>query len=313
MRRQLPILLLPFVMGVGFSIPAVAQTPMGLRNVSGESEASANALPANSPWFGAQIMHRFGTKGEFDSNLLAAGQFVYEMKFNPGGSTQRAPDPTALPAGAPAVAVPGAPAAPAPAPAPAPTAQPMRFHLPIISNFGGQIGPDLSKEAVDEKVKKLLSSATGVTAGLFPYYEVGKNNNFMFTLHGLLAWRYNSFKAEPTAAASAGTDTNAGDAAAEVVPLHQVKAGMGFEIVIGDRSDGKGAMTVGVTPVITMFTDPDAYERAFGERRSSLGAAEVVAIVPLSEKGVGLVVELVAAGGGKSAVRGGLAFVGKPK
>jgi hypothetical protein len=277
---------------------------MGIRNVSKDTAPSAQAVAANNPWFGAQIAHRFGTDGEFESNLLAAGQFMYEIKFKvPDGTGGAVTDPTDPTAAA------NRPPAP---PSPNPKVPFLRkFHLPVVSNFGGDIGPDSGKDAIDQHVKELLASASGVTAGLFPYYEATHSDNLMLTLHGLFAWRYNSFK--PLAASSGTGDDAKEDADADLVPLHQVKSGIGLEAVIGDRSDGKGGLTVSVTPVLTWFTDKAAYKSVFGEERSHLGGVEVVGIIPVSDKGVGVVLEGVAAQGGKRSFRAGLMIVGKPK
>jgi hypothetical protein len=283
---------------------------MAIRNVSKDAEPQAAALAANNPWFGAQIAHRFGTEGEFDSNLLAAGQFVYDIPFK---ITGKSGDATG--GGDDATAGNGRPAN-------ASTTQTTnggrfltKFHLPVVSNFGGKVGPDSDfkkvKDAVDAKVKELLGTASGITAGLFPYYELGKNDNFMFTLHGLMAWRYNSLKpyAAPSAT-NAAANTSTDDT--KLVPLHQIKTGVGLEAVIGDRSDGKGGLTISVTPVMTRFADRDAYKRAFGEERASLGALEVVSVIPINAKGVGVVIEGVAAQGGKRSFRAGLMLVGQP-
>ncbi len=311
---------------------ADAQTPMGVRNVSGESGASARAIAVNNPWFGAQISHRFGTEGGFESNLLAAGQFIYEIKFKvpdvpgiapPGDPTDGPTDP-ADQKQPPANLTTNQPSANLTAKQPTTsltTKQPAanskqgvpflrRFHLPVVSNFGGDIAPDSAQDSIDNKVKELLSTASGVTAGLFPYYEVGQNDNFMLTLHGLFAWRYNALK--PLAAGdSAGG--GAAPASDDTVALHQIKSGIGLEAVIGDRSNGKGGLTVSVTPVMTWFADKEAYARAFGEERSRLGGVEIVGVIPVSDKGVGVVLEGVAASGGKRAFRAGLMIVGKPK
>lgn len=291
------------------SVPAVqAQTPMGVRNVSRDAEPAAQAVAVNNPWFGAQIAHRFGTEGAFESNLLAAGQFMYEIKFKiPETSAAGLADPTD----------PTATSTSARGTRSTSQKTPFlsRFHLPVVSNFGGDIAPDTADDAIDNKVKELLSSASGVTAGLFPYYELGKNDNFMLTLHGLFAWRYNSFK--PAAAdgeTGGGTGTEAAESqATELVGVHQVKSGIGLEAVIGDRSDRKGGLTISVTPVLTWFTDKAAYKKAFGEERSSLAGLEVVGIIPISDKGVGVVLEGVTASGGKRSFRAGLMIVGRPK
>jgi len=294
------------------SAPAVqAQTPMGIRNVSRDAEPAARAVAVNSPWFGAQIAHRFGTEGEFESNLLAAGQFMYEIKFKvPEGSGAVTGDPTD-----PTTRSTGASRAVGSATQKAPFLS--KFHLPVVSNFGGDIAPDTADDAIDNKVKELLSSASGVTAGLFPYYELGSNDNFMLTLHGLFAWRYNSFKpagaADTGTGSAGGTDDAAGAEETELVGLHQVKSGIGLEVVIGDRSDRKGGLTVSVTPVLTWFTDKAAYKKVFEEERSSLAGLEVVGIIPISDKGVGVVLEGVTASGGKRSFRAGLIIVGRPK
>jgi hypothetical protein len=285
-----------------FSTATNAQSPMAIRNVAEDAGTRAAGIAANNPWFGAQIAHRFGTDGEFESNLLAAGQFVYEIPFKrPEGGTDVDPtDPTA--------------------PKPSDTTTTAKsnsflenFRLPVVSNFGGKVGPESAKDPVDAQVKELLSTATGVTAGLFPYYPLAKNDNFMVTLHGLFAWRYNSLKPHETATTSgsatgAGADTSGTD----LVALHQVKTGAGLEVVIGDNTDGSGGLTVSVTPVYTRFADKDAYKRAFGEERSGLGAIEVVGVIPVN-KGVGVVIEGVAAQDGKRSFRAGLMLIAQPK
>jgi hypothetical protein len=293
------------VLFVCLATPATtrAQTPMGIRNVSKDAGVSAQAIAANNPWFGAQVAHRFGTEGEFESNLLAAGQFLYEIKFKVAEATTGTTDPTDPTAAKPAGTAKQSKAA-------VPFLR--KFHLPVVSNFGGDIAPDSAEDAINNQIKELLSSASGVTAGLFPYYELRESDNLMLTLHGLFAWRYNSFK--PLADDDASTEENSAETdETELVPLHQVKTGIGLEAIIGDRSDGKGGLTVSLTPVLTWFTDKAAYKRAFGEERSSLRGIEVVGIIPVSDKGVGVVLEGVAASGGKRSFRAGLMIVGKPK
>ena len=260
----LPSLVVVILIG---NIPsATAQTPVGITNVTGDIEPAADALAANNPWFGAQIINRLGTEGEFASNLLAAGQFVFDV-------------PLGADAG--------------------------EFRLPIISNFGGRIAPaaepNTLKEQIDSQLKDLLDSATGITAGLFPYYPFKLNDSFMVTIHGLGAWRYNALKPlEP-----------AGDAAAELVNIHQIKLGAGIEVVAGRRDQGPAAVTFSITPVLTRFTDDTAYKRAFGDSKIRLGTIELVGILPLRASGLGVVFENVT-GGGQNSFRIGLLIAGQP-
>jgi hypothetical protein len=275
---------------------------MAVRNVAKDAGVAAAAIAVNNPWFGAQIAHRFGTDGEFESNLLAAGQFVYEVPFKRAEAVTDADptDPTApTPSGTTTVGNGNSFLG--------------KFRLPVVSNFGGKVGPESAKDAVDAQVKELLGTASGVTAGLFPYYPLAKNDNFMLTLHGLVAWRYNSLKAhQATAANGSSAGEGADTSATDLVALHQVKTGAGLEMVIGDNTDGSGGLTLSVTPVYTRFADKEAYKRAFGEERSGLGAVEVVGVIPLN-KGIGVVIEGVAAQDGKRSFRAGLILIAQSK
>lgn len=249
---------------------ASAQTPVGIMNLTADAGPSARALAANNPWFGAQLIHRVGTEGEFASNLLAAGQFLYNVPLGE-----------------------------------------MKFQLPVISNFGGSIGPktdlDTIKKSIDAQLKDLLDSASGVTAGLFPYYPFTPSDVVMITVHGIGAWRYNALKpyGETTAEAKA-------EGASKLVDLHQLKIGAGVEGVFGKRDAGPAAVTFSVTPVLIRFADKDAYRRAFGEEKSTLRAIELLGILPLQANGLGLVFEDVI-GAGENSFRVGLIFAGQPK
>jgi hypothetical protein len=281
---------------------AFAQTPMSIRNVTkaaaadtktpekkaGEAMAvarSAGKSPAdvkeagdtaakaeeekaratNNPWFGAQLAQTFGKSTGFETNIVATGQFVYDVPFDRKS------------------------------PAPSPTPFLEKFHLPVLSNFGGEIGEGAKKEDIQAKTAELLSGGSGLTAGLYPYYVMKQNNNFIFTFHGQLSWKFNSFApltAEPSTASDA-------------IPIHQLKTGAGFEMLIGDNTDGAAGVSFSVTFLYTKFMDPASYEKVFGETKTGLAGADTVFIFPVS-KGVGLIFEGVAAGANKSSFRVGL-------
>jgi hypothetical protein len=322
-----PITLCAFAVALAISTAAYAQTAAGLQNLVKKGDTGAGGIAANNPWFvaGAQVAHRFGTEGEFASNLLAGGQFLHEIKLDrpsscgdgsgQGGNTGDVQDPTnpantrKANASVQNQAVPNI----------------CKFHLPVVSTFGGKIGPDTAKDKLEEQVKDLLSTASGVTAGLFPYFELNPGSkNVLVTVHGLFAWRYNALKPLGDSSASSSGQTSSAPAGgggsgsgtqqeAELVPLHQLKTGVGIEFAIGDRSNrGQPAgLTVSVSPVLTIFTDKAAYKKIFGEERQRLSGLEFVTIIPVSDKGVGVVIEGVAAEDGKRSFRAGLMLAAK--
>jgi hypothetical protein len=246
-----------------------AQTPIGIRGGvnSDLGEGKRGGIAANSMWLGGQLAYRFGGSDSFASDLLASGLFTYDTELGKG------------------------------------------WHLPVISNFGGKIGPPAeiasAAEGIEQQMKDLVQSSTGITAGVFPYREIHRGERSLITLHGMTAWRYNALRPYGEQQV-AGVATDAGT----LVDLQQIKVGAGLEIVVGDRKSP--GLTFGVTPVARFILDKDAYKRAFGEERSMLNAVEIVSILPLRADGVGLLFEGVLGGSKQSAFRVGLLLAARP-
>ena len=168
-RRDYVAATLVALIGTVMAPETFAQSPAALANVTGNPEQAAQGIAANNPWFGVQVVHRFGESDDFSSNLLTAGQFVYDIDMgaskvhlpvisNFGGKIAAAEDPTDL------------------------------------------------AEGIKDQLKELLQSTAGITAGLFPYVQVVEKPVFMLTLHGMAAWKYNGLKPYGEATTVAAAD-----------------------------------------------------------------------------------------------------------
>lgn len=250
-----------------------AQTPVGLRNVTKDlpNGTTRQAIAANSAWVGGQLAYRFGGEGASASDLLASGLFTYEVDLG------------------------------------------IPLHLPIVTNFGGKIAPASNVESVaegiEQQMKDLVQSTTGVTAGLFPYYVAKQGDRAMVTFHGIAAWRFNALRPYGEQAAQPASEQAVASDSGENVNLHQIKLGAGIEAVLGNRTNP--TLTIGITPVIRFFTDKAAYARAFGKERASLSAVEILTILPVRADGVGLLFESVVGGAQQNSFRVGLILAAK--
>jgi hypothetical protein len=246
-----------------------AQSPLAIRNVANDAPdpTARRGIAGNNAWLGGQIGYRFGGSDSFASDLLASGLFTYDVDMGNG------------------------------------------WHIPVISNFGGKIGPPSkiasAADGIEKQMKELAQSATGVTAGIYPYRVVHTGTHSLVTLHAQTAWRFNALRPFGAEGIAAGSDTST------LVDLHQIKVGAGIEVVLGDRK--QPGLTFGVTPVGRFVLDQNAYERAFGERRSILGAVEITSILPVRADGVGLLLEGVVGGANQSTFRAGLLLAASPQ
>jgi hypothetical protein len=162
-----------------------------------------------------------------------------------------------------------------------------KFALPVMGNVSPitqGLRDGLDEDALKQKAAELLQSSQGITVGLFPYY-VMEHDRLLLTFHSVAAWRLNAFG--DTATAGEGeAETGAGE---EPVYLHQGRFALGAEVLIGKRDDGSAPLTVSVSPTLAVFS-ADQFQRAFGERKSSLFSLELTGIVPIG-KGVGVLFE----------------------
>jgi hypothetical protein len=265
--------------------PVLAQTASGTvglatRTTRADTLRKTAGVSADNPWvLGTQLAARFAGEGEFTSSLLVGSQFIYDLPFN------RAPR-TRSGAG-------GGTAGPATGRVTPGRRFLTNFHLPVAANLGAVLG-GLSDEKRDEQLAKatsaLLSDAQGITFGLHPYGSLPGTRNMRWTLFGEAGAKVNSLPPLDTA------DTR--------VELIQGRFSGGLETRIGDTTSTARPLTLSAALVGSVFSGRN-YQRAFGEDRSSIMAAEFTAILPL-QTGTGIVAEAVVAKGFRPAIRFGI-------
>jgi hypothetical protein len=263
--------------------PVVGQTASGTVGLAtqpagGDPGRKTAGVAADNPWvLGTQVATRFAGEGEFTSSLLVGTQFIYDLPFH--RTSGAVPRRTSLGTGS------GAPATRAPFLT--------NFHLPVAANLGAVLG-GLADDNRDEQLAKstsaLLSEAQGITFGLHPYGSLPGTRNMRWTLFGEAGAKVNSLP--PL------------DSADSKVELIQGRFSAGLETRIGDTTSTARPLTVSAALVGSVFSARN-YERAFGEDRSSIIAAEFTAILPL-QTGTGIVAEAVLADGFRPAIRFGI-------
>jgi hypothetical protein len=216
---------------------ASAQTPFATENVGrstpkqgSSATPSTQGVSAANPWLGAQVAYRFGGTKELADNLFVAAHFINEI-------------PTSWD----------------------------RIHLPVMGNFS-ELSIDSSKsetpaQQVSQGVQQLVSSASGIRLGLYPYVVAAKGDNVTVVFHGEAAWKLNSVK---------GADDSP-------TYLNAFRVSGGIEIGVGQRKDGKMPATLSVAPVITMLSAAD-YQKVSGQSKSAVKSFEATLILPWREK-----------------------------
>jgi hypothetical protein len=154
-RREIAVLVLLCTVA---NAEGYAQSPMSIRNIGGDAPnvRVLGASSANNPWFGSQVVHRFGQSDDFASNLLVSGQIVYPI--NLGKSKLKLPV------------------------------------VGNISGAFAEAGNQTTKEATEDKLSKILQSGTGATLGVFPYRAFDLAPAVLVTVHGQASWKGNVLK-----------------------------------------------------------------------------------------------------------------------
>lgn len=275
--------LIAFVAVVVLATPVLGQTASGtvsLANQStrGDPGRKIAGVPADNPWvLGTQLAARFAGEGEFTSSLLVGTQFIYDLPFNRTRATSPRPTRSGT------------------APGTAPSRGPLltNLHLPVAANLGAVLGGLADENRAEQLAKAtsaLLSEAQGITFGLHPYGSLRGTRNMHWTLFGEAGAKVNSLP--PL------------DSADSKVELIQGRFSAGLETRIGDTTNTARPLTLSAALVGSVFSGRN-YERAFGEDRSSIIAAEFTAILPL-QTGTGILAEAVVANGFRPAIRFGV-------
>lgn len=239
MKKSLSFLLL-----FGLASTSYAQSVKTTKNNGTIANTSSAGIGANNPWFGGQIGYKFAGSDDFSDNLLVSARLLNEIKLSKTDT---------------------------------------RFHLPVMGNIS-QIKDNLNNTNLSDDEKKsgissLLMSTSGVNVGLYPYYEITRDDFFSITLHGVIAYKLNSF--------DLGNDN--------VQYLNQGRFSVGLETSIGETSakTGRNPLTLSIAPTVTVF-DKNIYNTVFKESRSNLNSLEITGVLPVG-RGFGLLVESIIA------------------
>ena len=240
---------------------ASAQTPASIRNTRAApvGEVAARGVAANNPFIGAELAFKFpGSDGPRDLLLLAA-KAMYEVRFKV--RKVEVAEECVCADGQTTTVVRSRSNS---------DEEPYPFVIPVMANFS----PTSLLESADAetKLRELATSSAGISAGLYPYLVLESHDDFVLTLHSVIAWRLNSL------------GSMEGDS---TVNLQQGRFGIGLETQLGVRQ-GENGTTVGRHPltVSAMFVgqvfDRAAYARVFGEKKGGQLAFELTAVAPIA-------------------------------
>ena len=159
--RVLTLLMLGTAAANSQSVTAVRNVP---RSTTVQRQGGATAVNRN-PYVGAQIGYAFGN-GEFASNLVTAGTFLYELDIGQNDTT-----PT--------------------------FGFPVRGNIGPILTAGLDKTDDAAKEARDKAIQDLVISAQGIRVGIEPWWRIAGNDDkaiFQATLFASAGWKLNAVK-----------------------------------------------------------------------------------------------------------------------
>jgi hypothetical protein len=241
------------LLAVGLSSVSEAQTPTQLLRTRPDPNANA-AIAVNNPWFGAQLAYRVTGDAPTTQNFQAAGQVLYHP-LGTGG----------------------------------------KFQLPVMANLSEiASGIDLTDPDLDEvklRVQELLYSTQGISAGLYPLYEVVRSPTALVTLHGAAALKLNGF----TDSTSAGRT------------ISVLRLSAGVDLVVGSDLRRRSPLSLSITPVWTRVAEADLEALGVGDGEW-LSSIEVSGVLPLRD-GFGLIAEWLGSKDERSSLRVGVVLL----
>lgn len=161
--------------------------------------------------------------------------------------------------------------------------------FPIMANFTGLTASTPADE-IDRKLSEVAGSAQGMWAGAFPYWRCLKDKFISPTVFaGLVPLKVNAVQV----------------LSADPELLYQGTATLGVELAIGEK-DGRHLLTVSGSGTYALPYDRAAFDRAFPNDDFKHFSAEVTAVMPISDTGLGVLVEGVFPEGATPGFRAGL-------
>lgn len=243
------------------SRPGYAQTPTASRTLAGVEDSDRSrpasqvsgapgqkSVAPNNPWLvGAQAGYTLAGNGSLAENMLVSTRLIYELPLD-----------TKISGG---------------------------IRVPIMGNIASlaETAADegARQDSLDRATEALLSTAEGLSIGLFPYGQFNQRNA---NLRGTYFF---------SAVAKVNTII---DGEGERHSLFQGRFGAGLEYALGKvEQGGRRPLTLSVSGTISVFSK-STYREIFGRDRSSLPSVEGTMILPVKDN-VGALLEGVAAPG----------------
>lgn len=173
-----------------------------------------------------------------------------------------------------------------------------KFKLPVFTNLSDLKSELLNDgEKLENAVTDIVNGDQGLNVGVYPYFILDDyGDDFYCVIHGSASWKLNGFQ----------LDT----ATTEYLNIGRLSVGIEIGYGILNQATGDKPVTLSFTPVYSTFNSDD-YESIFQEKKSSIMSYELTGIVPISNTGIGVMLQQVFNPEGENAFMAGLILTAK--
>ncbi len=174
-----------------------------------------------------------------------------------------------------------------------------KLKFPIMGNIS-----DIKSEILGDSIKlnsavnEIIFGDEGLNVGVYPYYILNEyaDDDFYCVVHASAGWKLNGFQLD-------SNTTN-------YLNIGRVSAGMEIGYGMLDKITGDKPITLSITPVLSFF-DKTEYNKIFDKELGNITSLEVTVILPISNTGIGVMLEKVFSANVESLFRAGIIFTGK--